>query len=123
SAPAGTSAPSASAGGSSATGTSQYTGDLKVVALAAALENLAVTAYMGALTMAAQNKLGAVPPAVGTFITTAKAQHMDHAQAWNGVLTKASLPAITGTPLTITAGQVAMLNAAKSVPDVAKLAL
>lgn len=100
-----------------------YTGDLKVVALAAALENLAVTAYQGALTMAGKGQLGSVPPAVGTFVQTAMKQHMDHAQAWNGVLTKAGKPAVSGAPLTITAGQVAMLQAAKSVPDVAKLAL
>lgn len=100
-----------------------YTGDLKVVALAAALENLAVTAYQGALTMAGKGQLGTVPPAVATFVQTAMKQHMDHAQAWNGVLSKAGKPPITGAPLTITQGQVAMLQAAKSVPDVAKLAL
>jgi hypothetical protein len=114
--------PSASSSVSSAAA-SKYTGDLKVVALAAALENLAVTAYKGALTMAGQNKLGTVPPAIATFVTTAMGQHADHAQAWNGVLSKANLPTVTGAPLTITAGQVAMLNAATSVPDVAKLAL
>jgi len=108
---------------SSSAPSSPYTGDLQVVALAAALENLAVTAYKGALAAASAGKLGTVPPAVATFVTTAMAQHMDHASAWNGVLSKAKLPAITGTPLTITADQVAMLNAAKSVPDVARLAL
>lgn len=100
-----------------------YTGDLKVVALAAALENLAVTAYQGALAKAGKGDLGAVPPAVATFVTVAMKQHMDHAAAWNGVLTKAGKPAISGAPLTITKDQVAMLNAAKSIPDVAKLAL
>jgi hypothetical protein len=115
---------SSSAPGSAVAPTaSKYTGDLKVVALAAALENLAVTAYQGALTMAGQNKLGAVPPAVATFVTTAMAQHKDHAQAWNSVLAKANLPIITGAPLTITGSQVAILTAATSVPDVAKLAL
>lgn len=113
-------APSSSAAASPA---SVYTGDLRVVALAAALENLAVAAYGMALTAAGKGTLGTVPPAVATFVTTAMKQHADHASAWNAVLTKASLPAITGTPLTITADQVAMLNAAKSVPDVAKLAL
>ncbi len=121
------SAPPASDGAASApastTAASKYTGDLKVVALAAALENLAVTAYAGALKMAGAGQLGKVPPAVGTFVTTAMKQHADHAQAWNAVLTKASLPPITGAPLTITAGQVKMLQAAKSVPDVATLAL
>jgi hypothetical protein len=114
------SAPASSAASSPA---AIYTGDLKVVALAAALENLAVTAYQGALTAAGKGTLGTVPPAIGTFITTAMKQHSDHAAAWNGVLTKANLPAVTGAPLTITAAQVAKLNAAKSVPDVAKLAL
>ncbi len=100
-----------------------YTGDLKVVALAAALENLAVTAYQGALTMAGKGQLGAVPPAVATFVQTAMKQHMDHAGAWNGVLVKAGKPAVSGAPLSITNSQVAMLQAAKSIPDVAKLAL
>jgi hypothetical protein len=107
----------------SATTASVYTGDLRVVAVAAALENLAVTAYKGALTMAGQGKLGKVPPAVATFVQTAMKQHTDHAAAWNGVLAKAGKPTVTGAPLSITAAQVSMLNAARSVPDVAKLAL
>ncbi|MGH3574595.1 MAG: hypothetical protein ACRDRF_20615, partial [Pseudonocardiaceae bacterium] len=48
-----------------------YTGDLKVVALATALENLAVSAYSGALQKAGAGQLGTVPPAVATFIQTA----------------------------------------------------
>jgi hypothetical protein len=100
-----------------------YTGDLKVVALAAALENLAITAYQGALTMAGKGQLGTVPPAVATFVQTAMKQHQDHAAAWNGVLTKAGKPPINGAPLSITQKQVMMLQAAKSVPDVARLAL
>jgi hypothetical protein len=118
----GGSSTAATTGGSGAKGAT-YTGDLKVVALAAALENLAVTAYQGALTMAGKGQLGTVPPAVATFVQTAMKQHMDHAQAWNGVLSKAGKPTVTGAPLTITQSQVAMLQAAKSVPDVAKLAL
>ena len=112
-----------SGGASSSGGGANYTGDLKVVALAAALENLAVTAYNGALTMASKGQLGMVPPAVATFATTAMQQHKDHSAAWNAVLTKAGKPAVTGAPLSITKDQVAMLTAAKSVPDVAKLAL
>jgi hypothetical protein len=117
---------SSSSGGSTPAKSSAgatYTGDLKVVALAAALENLAVTAYQGALTAAGKGTLGTVPPAVATFVTTAMKQHKDHSEAWNAVLRKAGKPVITGAPLSITNDQVAMLNAAKSVPDVAKLAL
>lgn len=119
-APAATGQPNSA---SSSAAASKYTGDLKVVALAAALENLAVAAYTGALQMASRHKLGTVPPAVATFITTAKSQHADHGQAWNGVLAKAKLPKITGTPLTIAKAEVAKLQAAHSVPDVAKVAL
>lgn len=100
-----------------------YPGDLKVVALAAALENLAVTAYEGALKKAALGELGAVPPAVATFVQTVMRQHADHAQAWNAVLSAAGKPTIADAPLSIAQEQVAMLAAAKSVPDVAKLAL
>jgi hypothetical protein len=112
-------APSSS---SSAAG-STYTGDLKVVALAAALENLAVAAYDGAVKMAGAGKLGKVPPAVATFAVTAMAQHKDHAAGWNAVLSKAGLPTIMDTPLTIAKAEVAKLGQATSVVDVAKLAL
>jgi Ferritin-like domain len=100
-----------------------YIGDFKVVALAASLENLAVTAYEGALKKAGNNELGTVPPAVASFIQTAMKQHSDHAQAWNAVLSRAGKPTISDAPLSITQEQVAMLTAAKTVPDVAKLAL
>lgn len=100
-----------------------YTGDLKVVAVATALENLAVTAYEGALKKVGTGELGAVPPAVTAFIQAAMKQHSDHAQAWNSVLSAAGKPTLSDAPLSVTQDQVAMLAAAKSVPDVAKLAL
>ena len=114
---------STGASSSGSTAASPYTGDLKVVALAAALENLAVAAYTMALTAAGKGTYGAVPPAVGTFVTTAMAQHKDHAAAWNAVLSKAGLMPVTTPALTITTAEVAKLNAAKSIPDVAKVAL
>lgn len=100
-----------------------YPGDLKVVALATALENLAVTAYEGALKKAGLGELGTVPPTVATFVQTVMKQHADHAQAWNAVLSAAGKPTIADAPLSITQEQVAMLTSVKSVPDVAKLAL
>lgn len=102
---------------------SAYTGDLKVVALAAALENLAVTAYDGALKRATAGQLGKVPPAIATFVTTARKQHAQHSAAWNDVLSKAGLPTIDDAPLTITDQAVADLGKTASVPDVVKLAL
>ncbi|MFC4035962.1 ferritin-like domain-containing protein [Streptomyces polygonati] len=102
---------------------SAYTGDLKVVALAVALENQAVGAYHAALAAATAGKLGKVPPAVATFVTTAMAQHTDHAKAWNSVLTGAGKRAITDVPLSNQAATAAALGKAASVGDVAKLAL
>ncbi|MGH3720316.1 MAG: ferritin-like domain-containing protein [Pseudonocardiaceae bacterium] len=116
-------APSPSSSAVPPTPEETYVGDLKVVALAAALENLAVTAYAGALKKAGAGQLGTVPPAVATFVQTAMKQHADHAQAWNAVLSKAGKPTVDGAPLTITNDQVSMLTAANSVPEVAKLAL
>ena len=72
------------------------TGDLAVAALAASLENLAVAAYGDVLTAAAAGKLGTVPPAVATFVTTVKGQHTQHAQAWNSAITAAGHPPVTG---------------------------
>jgi hypothetical protein len=114
-------APSPTASGSATA--SKYTGDLKVVALAAALENLAVAAYKDVLTRAGAGKLGTVPPAIATFATVVMKQHSEHAAAWNAVLTKSNLPAITGTPLTIASAEVAKLDAATTVPAVAMVAL
>jgi hypothetical protein len=77
-------------------------GDLAVAAVAASLENLAVFAYSAGLSAATAGKLGAVPPAVATFATTAKAQHTQHAAAWNGVLKSNGKAAVTVTNPSLT---------------------
>jgi hypothetical protein len=118
-----TSATQSPNGRSGSSGSSPYTGDLKVVALATALENQAIGAYQAALTAAQAGKLGTVPPAVATFVQTATSQHSDHAKAWNAVLTGAGVPAITNVPLTNQPATLQALGAATSVGAVAKLAL
>ena len=70
----------------------KLTGDLAVVALAAGLENLAAQTYGAGITAATAGKLGTVPPAVVTFAQTVKAQHIEHAAAWNAVLAGAKGP-------------------------------
>jgi hypothetical protein len=110
-------------GSTSGASGSKYTGDLKVVALAAALENLAVAGYGLVLQKATAGKYGTVPPAIADFVVTAQKQHKDHARAWNGVLKNAGLNPVTGAPLTIAAGAVSALKGAKTIPDVAKIAL
>ncbi len=76
-------------------------GDFAIAASAASLENLAVGTYQAALDAATAGKLGTVPPAVATFVTTAKAQHADHAAAWNSILANAGKKPVTGVDLTV----------------------
>jgi hypothetical protein len=82
-------------------GGQKLTGDLAVVGLAAALENLAVGTYQAGIDAATAGKLGAVPPAVVEFATVAQQHHRDHAAAWNGVLTGAGKMPVTGVDLTV----------------------
>ena len=77
-------------------------GDLAVAAVAASLENLAVFAYSAGLAAATAGKLGSVPPAVATFATTARAQHTQHAAAWNAVLKSHAKAKVTVTNPTLT---------------------
>ncbi len=110
-------------GSASAPRQQKLTGDLAVVALAAALENLAVGTYQAGIDAATAGKLGAVPPAVVEFATTAQAQHKDHAAAWNGVLTGAGKKAVTGVDLTVKTGVDAEFAKVTDVAGLAKLAL
>ncbi len=89
-------------GSGSSTTSTKLTGDLAVAALAASLENLAVAAYGDVLTAATAGKLGTVPPAVATFATTVKAQHAQHAAAWNSAIVAAGHKAITTTDPVLT---------------------
>ncbi len=91
-------------------------GDLKLVAINASLENFAVYAYNAGLQAATAGKLGTVPPAIATFATTAKAQHTQHAAAWNAVLTAAHKKPVTATEPTLTP---VILKAFGKVTDVA----
>lgn len=116
----GSSTPAAS---SPAKAASSYTGDLKVVALATALENQAIGAYQAALKATQAGKLGAVPPAVATFAQTAMSQHSDHAKAWNGVLSSAGKPMINNVPLSGQPQVLQALGSVNSVGGVANLAL
>lgn len=75
--------------------------DLKVAALAAGLEVLAVGTYQAALDAAGAGSLGEVPPAVGEFVTTAMAQHQEHLDAWNKVLSGAGAEEVTEPDATL----------------------
>lgn len=112
-------------GGGSTTGHGNpFTGDLAVAALAASLENLAVATYQAGLDAATAGKLGSVPAAIATFATTAQKQHMDHAAAWNSIITNAGKPAISGVDLTVKNAVVTPgFAAVKDAAGLAKFAL
>ena len=57
--------------------------------------------YQGGIDAATAGKLGTVPPAVVTFAQTAQKQHMDHAAAWNAILTSAGKSKVTGVDTTV----------------------
>ncbi len=69
--------------------------NLTVAMLAAGLEVLAVNTYQAALDAAGAGALGEVPPAVAEFVTVALAQHQEHLDTWNGVITGAGGDAVT----------------------------
>jgi hypothetical protein len=114
---------SSSVAGNSSGGIGGLSGDLAVVALAASLENLAVYAYNAGISAATAGKLGTVPPAVVSFATTAKAQHTDHAAAWNSILTAAGKRPVTVTEPTLTPVVQQKFAQVSDVTGLAQLAL
>ena len=116
----GTSAKATAAGASAASGASL---DVQVGAMAASLENLAVFAYNAGIQAAQAGKLGAVPPAVVAFATTAKAQHQDHADAWNAIVTGAGYQKVTATDPAVTPTVQSGFAQVHDVVGLAKLAL
>lgn len=118
------SSPSVTGGSTSASSsTTAATTDLTVARLAASLEVLAINTYQTVLTAATNGSLGTVPPAVATFVTTAKSQHSDHANAWNSALTGAGQQAQTAPDPHYDKIVQQALPAVKTVVDAAKLAL
>jgi hypothetical protein len=111
--------------GSSSSSSSASSGstDLTVARLAASLEVLAVTTYQTVLDAAAKGSLGTVPPAIATFVTTAKMQHSDHANAWNSALVAAGQQAQTAPDPHYNKIVQQALPSVKTVVDAAKLAL
>lgn len=123
----GTTTTTASASGGTTTSGGSSSGssnnDLKVVALAASLENLAVFAYGAGIQAATAGKFGSVPPAVPVFATTAKNQHQDHADAWNAILTGANKQKVTKPDPALTPTIQGAFAQVKTIPELLTLAL
>lgn len=111
------------AGGASTSRPQAASLDVKVAALAASLENVAVATYTAGLSAATAGKLGAVPAAVATFATAARAQHLDHAAAWNAIIVSAGFKRISDPNAAIMASTLAAFAKVKDIPGLAKLAL
>ena len=97
--------------------------DAAIATLAAGLEVLAVNTYGAALDAAGAGKLGTVPEAVAEFITTAKAHHQAHLDAWNKVLTGAGAAAITEPNATLKPTVDNLFSKVTDATSAAKLAL
>src|ERR1700722_18520407 len=97
---------------------SPYAGDLRTVALAAALENQAVGAYRAVDAALRGGKLGPAIPALSAFVQAATAHHVQHAATWNAILRGAHKPAVTGTPLS---GNAQLMNSIQSASTVDQL--
>jgi len=98
-------------------------GDAAIATFAAGLEVLAVNTYKGALDAATAGKLGAVPPAVATFVTTAMKQHQEHLDAWNGAVTKGGGDAVTEPDPTLAPVVAEKFGKVTDVGGAARLAL
>jgi hypothetical protein len=109
-----TSAPSTSPSGG---------GDAAVAMTAASLEVLAVATYKAAGAAAVAGKLGAVPPAVVTFVTTAGQHHQAALDKWNSVLQSAGAAAVSTPPADLNATVQSQFAMVTDVAGAAKLAL
>lgn len=97
--------------------------NLQVAGIAASLEVLAVGTYKAALDAATSGALGEVPPAVAEFVTVAMAQHQEHLDAWNTVLTGAGGAAVTKPNATLKPVVDDAFSKVTDVAGAAKLAL
>jgi hypothetical protein len=108
---------------SSSTNSTSPSGDAGIAKTAASLEVLAVGTYKAALDAATGGKLGAVPPAVATFVQTAMAHHQMALDSWNGILTSAGAQKVSTPPTDLKATVDAAFAKVTDVVGAAKLAL
>jgi len=97
--------------------------DLDTAAAAAGLEKLAFDTYTAAGQLAQAGKLGTVPPAVATFVTTAASQHQEALNAWNRVLTAGGRQAVDTPTAALKPTVDAAAGKLTDVPGAATLAL
>jgi hypothetical protein len=114
---------STSSSGSSASPSSKGGKDNAALATHASLENLAVFAYMTALSDAPKGKFGPVPAAIANFATVAMQQHKDHVQGFNAALVNAGGKAYSDPDPALKSTVLTEYGKIKDVPGLARLAL
>lgn len=97
--------------------------DIPTAQLAAGLEVLAVGTYKAALDAATAGSLGAVPPAVAEYVTTAMGHHQAALDKWNEVLTANGEDVVTEPDATLKPTVDAEFAKVKDVNGAAALAL
>ncbi len=118
-----TPSPAATSSSSAAAASPSASGDAAVAMTAASLEVLAVATYKAAGAAAVGGHLGAVPPAVVTFVTTVGQHHQTALDKWNAVLQSAGAAAVTAPPADLNATVQAQFAKVTDVAGAAKLAL
>ncbi|MEY9893123.1 hypothetical protein ABIA31_006801 [Catenulispora sp. MAP5-51] len=101
-----------------ATPASPYSGDLRTAALAAAVENQAVSAYQAVDAALRAGKYGPAVPGLAAFVESAMAHHSEHAASWSNVLHGAGKPDVAGSPLSGHAQLMASIGAATSTDGI-----
>jgi rubrerythrin len=102
---------------------SLYRGDFRTIALAAALENQAVSVYKSLLAAVHAGTLDASAAAFTSVVHACLNQHTQHAEAWNAMLRTAGKPAITGVPLSGHPAVMRTLSSASTLTKAAALAI
>ena len=93
--------------------------DLATAAAVASLEVLLVNAYGAVREAADAVSLGAVAPAVTTYLSTAIGHHQAALQSWNDVLVAAGRPAATTSPLDLTVSTNEQFEVVRDIPGAA----
>ncbi len=95
--------------------------DLALARLGGGLEQMAIDLYDAAVVATADGRLGAVPLALATYLTTARNHHAEHLTEWSGALQAGGLPAVTTADAAIEPTLRKMLSDAKDVAGVVGL--
>jgi hypothetical protein len=96
---------------------------IKVAALGASVELVAVNTYRAGIRLAERGALGKVPPALATFVSAAETHHKEHAASWNSLLSAAGYATVVSPDPVLRRVVRAELAKLRHVESLARLAL